>query len=305
MHCHNDLGLAVANTLSALNNGARQAELALGGIGERAGNAALEEVCMALKVRQDAYGLETRIQSEQIYPSCRMLSLIIGRPIAANKAIVGGNAFAHESGVHQDGMLKNRETYEIMTPQSIGRTSSDLVIGKHSGRNAVHTRLEELGYQLDEEQTRIVFEAVKQLADKKAAIHDEDLESIVFSEVYRMPDRFRLLNLSVQSSTASMPSTAAVELQTPEGVARLAGFGAGPIDATFNVISQLVGQPTDLEQFAINAITGGTDAQGEVSVRLRDGDALAGGRGSDPDIIVASAKAFIDAHNRLAQKKRS
>ena len=305
VHCHNDLGLAVANTLSALNNGARQAELALGGIGERAGNAALEEVCMALKVRQDAYGLETRIQSEQIYPSCRMLSLIIGRPIAANKAIVGGNAFAHESGVHQDGMLKNRETYEIMTPQSIGRTSSDLVIGKHSGRNAVHTRLEELGYQLDEEQTRIVFEAVKQLADKKAAIHDEDLESIVFSEVYRMPDRFRLLNLSVQSSTASMPSTAAVELQTPEGVARLAGFGAGPIDATFNVISQLVGQPTDLEQFAINAITGGTDAQGEVSVRLRDGDALAGGRGSDPDIIVASAKAFIDAHNRLAQKKRS
>ncbi len=304
VHCHNDLGLAVANTLAALRNGARQAELALSGIGERAGNAALEEVAMALKVRQDFHGLETGIHSEQIFPSCRMLSLIIGRPIAANKAIVGGNAFAHESGVHQDGMLKNRETYEIMTPQSIGRTSSDLVIGKHSGRNAVRTRLEELGYQLDDEQIHIVFEAVKQLADKKAAIHDEDLESIVFAEVYRMPDRYRLLNLSVQSTTACMPATAAVELQTPDETVRLAGFGAGPIDAAFNVISQLVGTPTDLEQFTINAITGGTDAQGEVSVRLRDGEIFASGRGSDPDIIVASAKAFIDAHNRLAQKRR-
>lgn len=302
VHCHNDLGLAVANTLTALRNGARQAELALCGIGERAGNAALEEVAMALKVRHDIYHLDTRIQSDQIFPSCRMLSMIIGRPISATKAIIGANAFAHESGVHQDGMLKNRETYEIMTPQSIGKTTSDLVIGKHSGRNAVRTRLEQLGYQLNDDQIQIVFEAVKELADKKATIHDEDLESIVFSEVYRMPDRYKLLNLNVHSTTSSMPSTAAVEMQTPEGTVRQAGFGVGTIDATYNVISQLVGRPTELEQFIINAVTGGTDAQGEVSVRLRDGNIFASGRGSDPDIIVASAKAFIDAHNRLAQK---
>lgn len=302
VHCHDDLGQAVANTLIAIHNGARQAELALSGIGERAGNASLEEVAMSLNVRKDFYKVETNIKSEQIFPACRMLSMIIGRPIPANKAIIGGNAFAHESGVHQDGMLKNQSTYEIMTPKSIGRTKSDLVIGKHSGHNAVKTRLEDLGYQLTEEHVDIVYEKVKQLADKKAIVHDEDLESIVLSEVYRMPDSFRLVNLNVHSSTASMPATAAVEIQTPKGLVREAGFGAGPIDAAFNVITKLVDRPTELEQFSINAITGGTDAQGEVSVRLRDGNVYASGRGSDPDIIVASAKAFIDAHNRLAKK---
>ena len=246
VHCHDDLGLAVANSLSAIQNGARQAEVTLCGIGERAGNASLEEIVMAMKVRPDVYGVDCGIQNEQLYPACRLLSLIIGRPIAANKAIVGSNAFAHESGIHQDGMLKNRETYEIMTPQSIGRKSTDLVIGKHSGRNAVRTRLEELGYRLDDEQVNVVFAAVKDLADKKANVHDEDLEALVFSEVYRLPDRYRLGN----------------------------------------------------------AITGGTDAQGEVTVRLREGEYSATGRGSDPDIIVASAKAYIDALNRLDHKER-
>ena len=276
VHCHDDLGLAVANSLSAIQNGARQAEVTHCGI-----------------------------QNEQLYPACRLLSLIIGRPIAANKAIVGSNAFAHESGIHQDGMLKNRETYEIMTPQSIGRKSTDLVIGKHSGRNAVRTRLEELGYRLDDEQVNVVFAAVKELADKKANVHDEDLEALVFSEVYRLPDRYRLGNVSVQTTMgSSMPATAAVVIQAGEEEMRRAGFGAGPIDATFNVISQIVSRAPDLEQFSINAITGGTDAQGEVTVRLREGEYSATGRGSDPDIIVASAKAYIDALNRLDHKER-
>lgn len=202
-------------------------------------------------------------------------------------------------------MLKNRETYEIMTPQSIGRKSTDLVIGKHSGRNAVRTRLEELGYRLDDEQVNVVFAAVKDLADKKANVHDEDLEALVFSEVYRLPDRYRLGNVSVQTTMgSSMPATAAVVIQAGEEEMRRAGFGAGPIDATFNVISQIVSRAPDLEQFSINAITGGTDAQGEVTVRLREGEYSATGRGSDPDIIVASAKAYIDALNRLDHKER-
>ncbi|MEG2004859.1 MAG: 2-isopropylmalate synthase, partial [Bilophila sp.] len=305
VHCHNDLGLAVANTLNALQNGARQAEMTLSGIGERAGNTALEEVVMALRTRADYYGgLETNIQSEQLFPSCRLLSLIIGRPIPPNKAVVGGNAFAHESGIHQDGMLKNRETYEIMTPQSIGRIATDLVIGKHSGRNAVRTRLEQLGYRLEDEQVNVVFAAVKELADKKASVHDEDLEALVFSEVYRIPDRYRLINASVQTTMAGMPSTAAVVLMASGEEMRRAGFGAGPIDATFNVISQLVSRAPDLEQFSINAITGGTDALGEVTVRIREGNRNATGRGSDPDIIIASAKAYIDALNRLDHKEQ-
>ena len=307
VHCHDDLGLAVANSLSAVKNGARQAELCLSGIGERAGNASLEEFVMALKLRPEYYGVECTINNEQLYPSCHLLSLIIGRPIPANKAIIGSNAFAHESGIHQDGMLKNRNTYEIMTPQAVGRKSTDIVIGKHSGRNAVRTRLEELGYHLNDDQVNAVFLAMKTLADKKARIHDEDLEALVFSEVYRMriPDRFHLSNVAVQTSMgSSMPATAAVVLQDREKEVRLAGFGTGPIDAAFNVISQLCGTKAELEKFSINAITGGTDAQGEVSVHLRDGEYTATGRGSDLDIIVASAKAYIDALNRLEHKEK-
>ncbi|MGN1039006.1 MAG: 2-isopropylmalate synthase, partial [Mailhella sp.] len=197
VHCHDDLGLAVANSLAAVKNGARQAELCLSGIGERAGNASLEEFVMALKLRPEYYGVDCTIVTEQLYPSCHLLSLIIGRPIPANKAVIGSNAFAHESGIHQDGMLKNRNTYEIMTPQAVGRKSTDIVIGKHSGRNAVRTRLEELGYTLNSDQVNAVFAAMKELADKKARIHDEDLEALVFSEIYRMriPDRFRLSNI--------------------------------------------------------------------------------------------------------------
>ena len=305
VHCHNDLGLAVANSLSAVLNGARQVECTINGLGERAGNAALEEVVMAITTRKDVFPCYVDIDTREIVTCSKLVSSITGFPVQPNKAIVGANAFAHESGIHQDGMLKNRETYEIMTPQSIGRKSTDLVIGKHSGRNAVRTRLEELGYRLDDEQVNVVFAAVKDLADKKANVHDEDLEALVFSEVYRLPDRYRLGNVSVQTTMgSSMPATAAVVIQAGEEEMRRAGFGAGPIDATFNVISQIVSRAPDLEQFSINAITGGTDAQGEVTVRLREGEYSATGRGSDPDIIVASAKAYIDALNRLDHKER-
>ncbi len=307
VHCHDDLGLAVANSLSAVRNGARQLELCLCGIGERAGNASLEECVMAMKLRPDFYGVECAIHNEQLYPACHLLSMIIGRPIPANKAVIGSNAFAHESGIHQDGMLKNRDTYEIMSPQAVGRKSTDIVIGKHSGRNAVKTRLEELGFVLSYDQVNAVFSAMKELADKKNRIHDEDLEALVFSEVYRMriPDRFRLGNICVQTSMGSnMPATAAVVLHDLDKEIRLAGFGTGPIDAAFNVISQICGTTAELERFSVNAITGGTDAQGEVTVNLRDGKHTATGRGSDADIIVASAKAYVDALNRLEHKEK-
>ena len=259
VHCHNDLGLAVANTLAALSVGARQAEVTISGIGERAGNAALEELAMALRVRKDYYGLEHGIVTEQLYPSCRLLSMTIGQPIPNNKAIVGANAFAHESGIHQDGMLKNRETYEIMTPQSVGRNESNLVIGKHSGRNAVRNKFESLGYSLDDDQLQIVFEAVKALADRKKTLHDDDLMALVQEEVYRMPDLYRLRHVSVQSSDAGgVPPTAAV-LMDVDGMEKSgAGFGVGPVDAIFNVINDMLGREPQLEQYAVNAVTGGT-----------------------------------------------
>lgn len=305
VHCHNDLGLALSNSLAGLQAGARQVEVTLSGIGERAGNTALEELVMAMNVRKDFFNLHTGIRAEQLFPSCRMLSKIIGQPIPANKAIIGGNAFAHESGIHQDGMLKNRETYEIMTPQSIGRTSSDLVIGKHSGRNAVRNKLENLGYlQLSEPDFEIVFNAIKSLADKKKSIHDEDIESLVMSEIYRISDKYKLLSVSVQSSTPTMPATAAVAIEIDGEIRRQAGFGVGPVDATFNVINTIIGRKPELDNYTINAITGGTDALGEVTVRITDGVLGAIGRGSDPDIIVSSAKAYVDAMNRLTNKEK-
>lgn len=304
VHCHDDLGLAVANTLAALRVGARQAEVALNGIGERAGNASLEEVAMALKVRKDYYGLEDRIKSDQLYPTCRLLSIIIGQPIPINKAITGANAFAHESGIHQDGMIKHRETYEIMTPQSVGRSATTLVIGKHSGRNAVRGKFESLGYSLNDAQVDQVFEAVKKLADRKKHLLDEDLMALVQQEIYRIPDRLRLRHVSVQSSDAGgVPPTAAVLMDVNGEEKSGAGFGVGPIDALFNVISDLVGRKPELEQYAINAVTGGMDALGEVTVRLAENGISVVGRGNHPDIFVASARAFVDALNNLAKRE--
>lgn len=305
VHCHDDLGLSVSNTLAAISVGARQAEVTLCGIGERAGNTSLEEVVMALNVRKDLFHLETNIKQDQLFPSCRLLSMIIGKPIPANKAIIGGNAFAHESGIHQDGMLKNRETYEIMTPQSIGRTSTDLVIGKHSGRSAVRNKLESLNIgTLTEEQFEKVFNAIKALADKKKTIHDEDIEALVVGEIYRIPDSYKLLSVSVHSSTDILPATAAVSLDVKGEIKCKAGIGVGPIDAVFNVIADILERSPELERYALNAVTGGTDAQGEVTVTLSEHGLSVTGRASHHDVITASAKAYVDAMNRLVRKEK-
>ncbi|MFP5221077.1 MAG: 2-isopropylmalate synthase [Acidobacteriota bacterium] len=303
VHCHNDLGLAAANTLAALSAGARQAEVTLCGIGERAGNASLEEVVMALKTRACLYNLETGVKGEQIYPSSRLLSMIIGQPIPPYKPIIGGNAFAHESGIHQAGVLKCPETYEIMTPQSVGRAGNEMVLGKHSGRNAVKARLEELGFALSEEQVTQMTEAVKQLADKKKHIFSEDLEALVLEDIYRLPDKYKLRKLSVLSGNMGVEPVAAVVLEVDGREEKLSSFGVGPVDAVFNTISQLTGRNPVLKQYAVNAITGGTDAQGEVTVRLEEGGHKSVGRGSDGDVIVASAKAYVNALNRLAKKE--
>jgi 2-isopropylmalate synthase len=302
VHCHNDLGLATANTMAAVHAGARQVEVTLNGIGERAGNAALEEVVLAMKVRGSYYNLHTDIQTDQIFPACRLLSMIIGQPIPAYKAVIGGNAFAHEAGIHQHGLLQNKQTYEIMTPESIGRPPSEMVLGKHSGRHACQKQLEDLGYRLDQEQLTQVFEAVKALADKKKQVFVEDLEALVLEEIYRIPDKFKLVYLSSLSGNMAIP-TATLKMSVDGVEEKLSEFGVGPIDAVFNAICQLAGRCPKLLRYSVNAITGGTDAQGEVTVKLEDGKRTAVGRGSDPDIIVASAKAYINALNRLARKE--
>ncbi len=306
VHCHDDLGLGVANSLAALRAGARQIEVALCGIGERAGNAALEEVAMNVTVRRDYFGLDCGIRTEQLYPTCRLLSMIIGKPIPNNKAIIGDNAFAHESGIHQDGMIKNRQTYEIMTPASVGRTETNLVIGKHSGRNAVRVKFESLGYKLSEEQLQTVFDAVKELADKKKTIFDEDLMAMVQEKIYRQPDVYCLHHVSVQSSDAGgVPPTAAVIMDVRGMEKSGAGFGAGPVDAVFNVIADMAGRNPELKNYAINAITGGSDALGEVTVRISENGSSAVGRGAHPDVIVASARAYVNALNHLEELERT
>ena len=301
VHCHNDLGLAAANTLAALKAGARQAEVTVSGIGERAGNAALEEVIMALRTRQPYFQLETGIRTEQLFPTCRLLSMIIGAPIPPYKAIVGANAFAHESGIHQDGMLKDSRTYEIMTPEAVGRARTELVLGKHSGRNALGTKCRELGFTLSDEQLGIVFEAIKKLADKKEQIFDEDVEAVVLEEVFRIPDKYRLRNLIVVAGAD--PPSAALVLEVDGQEVREATFGVGPVDAAFSAINKAVGKSPVLEHYQVNAVTSGTDAQGEVMVRLRMEAHSAVGRGADGDVIKAGAKAYLNALNRLAKKE--
>jgi 2-isopropylmalate synthase len=303
VHCHNDLGLAVANTLAALKAGARQAEVTLSGIGERAGNAALEQVVMSLATRPDLYSLETGVNTELLFPSCRLLSTIIGQPIGSYSPIIGNNAFAHESGIHQDGMLKNRLTYEIMTPASVGRKGTDIVIGKHSGRHALKSKVEELGYNLRDDQLGAVFEAVKVLADKKEHIFDEDVEALILENVFRMSDKYVLKDLIVTTGTGSIPPNAALCMEVDKQEKKLSSFGVGPIDAVFNAVNELTGLDPALERYLVNAITGGTDAQGAVTVRVEDAGVMAVGRGSHEDIITASALAYVNALNRLAKMK--
>ncbi|NLD79608.1 MAG: 2-isopropylmalate synthase [Smithella sp.] len=298
VHCHNDLGLAVANSLAAIRNGARQVECTINGIGERAGNTAMEEIVMALATRRDLYGLHTRIKTEEIYKTSRLLTQITGVPVQPNKAIVGANAFAHESGIHQDGLIKEKITYEIMTPQSVGISDTHIVLGKHSGRAAVGQHLKKMGYILNDEQVKKVAERVKALADMKKDIYDEDLEAILYEEIYRGEDKYNLVYLNVVSGNVAIP-TATMEMQVGKEIVRKAGFGNGPVDATFAAIRNITKTNYPLLKYVVNAITGGADAQGEVTVQLKFNGQSVVGRGAHPDVIVASAKAYINALNRL------
>lgn len=307
VHCHNDLGLAVANTLAAIRAGARQAEVTVSGIGERAGNAALEEVVMAMNTRKDQYDVVTGIDTEQLFPSCRRLSQIIGQPIPSYKAIVGPNAFAHESGVHQDGVIKNRLTYEIMTPESIGRAGTEIVIGKHSGSHAIRKKVEELGYALDDDQLIVLFEAVKELADKKEQVFDEDVEALILEKVYRRRDKFRLKDMSVFSGAGSVPPHAAMVLEFGESgeddVRTVSEFGEGCVDAVFKSIYSLVGVTPKLVKYSVNAVTEGSDALAGVAVRIEFEGVSSVGRANDADVVKASALAMVNALNRLEKAR--
>jgi 2-isopropylmalate synthase len=303
VHCHNDLGLAVANSLAAVQNGARQVECTINGIGERAGNTSLEEIVMALKVRRDLIGLETGVQTEQIYPTSRLVSSITGIRVQPNKAIVGANAFAHESGIHQDGLLKEKTTYEIMTPETIGLSQSTLVLGKHSGRHAFRDRVKNLGYDLAEDQIEKAFQMFKNLCDLKKQVYDEDIEAIVADEIIQIPDKYRLTFLSVTSGSELIP-TATVQMEIDGEVSKAADLGNGPVDAAFKTIKNITGDTSNLIRYEVDAITGGTDAQGEVKCSLEKDGITVIGRGSDTDIIVASAKAYINALNKLHYKQK-
>ena len=304
VHCHNDLGLATANSLAGLRAGARQVEVTINGIGERAGNTSLEEVVMSLYTRKEHMGLTTRINTKEIHPASRLVSMITGIVVQPNKAVVGANAFAHEAGIHQDGVLKNRMTYEIMEPETVGLSTNRLVLGKHSGRHAFKSKLADLGYDLNEEDLNRVFEKFKELADKRKEILDEDIEVLVAEEILRVPDKYQLDYLNVVTGTVAVP-TAIVKLQIDGVETQGAGFGVGPIDATFNTIAKMTGTRSKLVRFSINAISGGTDAQGEVTVRLQENGLVALGKGADSDIFIASAKAYINGLNRLEYLKKN
>jgi len=302
-HCHNDLGMAVANSLAAVRNGARQVECTVNGIGERAGNTSLEEVVMAIATRKDFFDLRTNVVSEQIYPASRLLSQVTGLTVPANKPIVGDNAFAHEAGIHQDGVLKDKLTYEIMRPESVGITSNKLVLGKHSGRHAFAERLKQLGVELYEVDMNKAFERFKALADVKKSIYDEDLIAIVTQETVRVPDRFELLELNVTSSSTS-PPRASVRLRVDGEQRQADGDGDGMVDACYKVISQITGVQPKLERYAVKAITGGTDALGEVSCLIHLDGVTASGQGAHTDIIQASALAYVNALNKLEYRRR-
>jgi 2-isopropylmalate synthase len=298
VHCHNDLGLATANSISAVLAGARQIECTINGIGERAGNTSLEETVMILNVRKDLYNVTTNIDTTQIYPTSRLVTHITGIPVQPNKAIVGANAFAHEAGIHQDGFLKEPSTYEIMTPEAVGLGMSHLVLGKHSGKHALAKRLELLGYRLDEKDIKKVFKRFKEIADRKKEIFDEDIEAIVLEEIYRVPDKYVLKHINVSSGTLAVP-VATVQLAVDNKVVQEAGFGNGPVDALYKTIIRMTGFDAELKSFTIKAITGGTDAQGEVTIELQDKGRISVGQGSDPDILVACARALVNAMNRM------
>jgi 2-isopropylmalate synthase len=303
VHCHNDLGLAAANSLAAVLAGARQVECTINGLGERAGNAALEEIVMAVRTRQDIFSCDTRIDTTQIVPASKLVSSITGFPVQPNKAIVGANAFAHESGIHQDGVLKHRETYEIMRAEDVGWNANKLVMGKHSGRNAFKARLQELGIVIEsEEHLNAAFARFKELADKKHDIFDEDLQALISDEAVT-PDHehYKLVSMKFHSETGEMPH-AWVTLAAGGIESRSEADGSGPVDAAFKAIETVVRSGSELLLYSVNSITTGTDAQGEVTVRLAKGGRIVNGQGADTDIVVASAKAYLNALNKLHTK---
>jgi len=305
VHCHNDLGLAVANSLSAVMNGARQVECTINGLGERAGNAALEEIVMAVHTRKDYFHCKTNLDTTEIVTCSKLVSNITGFPVQPNKAVVGANAFAHESGIHQDGVIKSRETYEIMRAQDVGWSTNRLVLGKHSGRNAFRTRLKEIGFEFEsEEDLNSAFKKFKALADKKHEIYDEDLQTILTDNLQDNGERIKLVSLRVLTETGEIPT--AELILSVNGTEKLgASQGDGPVDAVFKAIEAIVASGCELQLFSVNNITGGTDAQGEVTVRVNKNGRVINGRGSDTDIVTASARAYINAINRahsLAEK---
>ena len=303
VHCHNDLGLAVANSLSAVLNGARQVECTINGLGERAGNAALEEIVMTVRTRQDVFPCNVDLDTTQIVPCSRLVSNVTGFPVQPNKAIVGANAFAHESGIHQDGVLKNRETYEIMRAEDVGWSANRIVLGKHSGRNAFRTRLKELGVAFDsEEALNAAFARFKDLADKKHEIYDEDLQVLASQASHAaVPEHIKLVYLKVSSETGTTPE--ATVCVSVDGVEKSAGAsGGGPVDASFKAIEAVIGSGAELQLYSVNNITSGTDSQGEVTVRLQKDGRIVNGQGADTDIVIASAKAYVNALNKVLRK---
>ena len=302
VHCHNDLGLAVANSLSAVMNGARQVECTINGLGERAGNASLEEIVMAVRTRQDVFPCDTRLDATLILPASRLVSNITGFAVQPNKAIVGANAFAHESGIHQDGVLKKRETYEIMRAEDVGWSTNRMVLGKHSGRNAFRAHLKDIGIEFkSEEELNSAFSRFKDLADKKHEIFDEDLQALVTEAgLERENENYRLVSLKVCSQTGETPQ-AEIVVSVDNKEVRGASAGGGPVDATFKAIETIVESGTELQLYSVSNITSGTDSQGEVTVRLEKGGHIVNGQGADTDIVIASAKAYINALNKLVR----
>ena len=301
-HCHNDLGLAVANSLAGVRAGARQIECTINGLGERAGNAAMEEVVMAMRTRHDMMPYETNIVTEKLTKTSKLVSAVTGFPVQFNKAIVGKNAFAHEAGIHQDGMLKNNKTYEIMTPESVGVSESNLVMGKHSGRHAFKQKIIELGYSVNDNVIEEAFENFKSLADKKKNIYDEDIVAIIDDQVIRINDSIILKDLQVIAGTKG-PQQAEINLMIEDKLNNITSTGDGPVDAIFNGLSKLVPHNAKLLLYQVHAVTEGTDAQAEVSVRLSEDGKTVVGLGSDTDTLVASAKAYINALNKLVVKR--
>jgi 2-isopropylmalate synthase len=304
VHCHNDLGMAVANSLAGVRAGCRQIECTINGIGERAGNASLEEVVMAIKTRSDVLPYHVGIEAKMLNRASKLVSAATSFPVQYNKAIVGRNAFAHESGIHQDGMLKHNQTYEIMTPESVGVSKTSLVMGKHSGRNAFRTKLKEMGYELGENALEDAFNRFKALADRKKHVYDEDLEALVDEGIATAQDRTRVVALTVIAGTMG-PQSATLTLDVDGTHRTVQATGNGPVDATFNAIQQLLPHKAKLALYQVHAVTEGTDAQAEVSVRLEDeveGKSVTA-RAADPDTMVASAKAYVGALNKLFAKR--